>query len=90
MSRLWVKFKKTNPAQVSSQGCFNIDDFLKACKKEFTPLLDPYGVPELLLSTSDRTFEPDDAVPEQNTARSPFRITILNDTGTYICSIFIV
>jgi hypothetical protein len=50
MSKLWIKFKTNNATQVSTQECLNVDDFLKACKKELSPLLDSFAPAQLFLS----------------------------------------
>ena len=50
MSKLWVKFGKNNSTQVATEGCSNVDDFIKQCKKE---LQIPNPPQELSLSTTD-------------------------------------
>jgi hypothetical protein len=50
MSKLWVKFGRNNATQVSTQDCLNVDDFIKAVKKE---LQIPNPPQELSLSTAD-------------------------------------
>ena len=52
MTKLWVKFKTYNATQVSTQNCQNVDDFLKACKKELSPLLNSISPGQLFLSTT--------------------------------------
>lgn len=52
-SKLWVKFGGNNATQVSTEGCQNVDDFLEACKKKLSPLLDSYAPAQLSLSTTD-------------------------------------
>ena len=51
--KLWVKFKSNRATQVSTHDCENIDDFLKACKKELSPLLDSCAPAQLSLSLTD-------------------------------------
>ena len=50
MTKLWAKYKDNNSTQVSTEECHNVDDFLKACKKE---LQIPNPPQELSLSTTD-------------------------------------
>ena len=75
MSKLWVKFKTNNATQVSTQECFNVDDFIKAVKKE---LQIPNPPQELSLSTAAEgpLLQPDDPIPAQNTAQTPLFISI--------------
>ena len=74
MIKLWVKYKNNNSTQVSTEECHNVDDFLKACKKE---LQIPNPPQELSLSTTDggTPLQPDDDIPAQNTAKNPLFIT---------------
>jgi hypothetical protein len=53
MSKLWVKFKSNKATKVSTKGCEDVDDFLKACKKELSSKLGTYDVDDLSLSTTD-------------------------------------
>lgn len=53
MTKLWVKFKTNNAVKVSTEECQDVDDFLKAVKKEISPLLDSYAPAQLCLSTTD-------------------------------------
>ena len=78
MTKLWVKFKTNNSTQVSTEECHNVDDFLKACKKELSPLLDSYSPAQLFLSTTDggTLLQPDDTLPAQNTSKTPLLICI--------------
>jgi S1-C subfamily serine protease len=78
MTKLWVRYKNNNPTQVSTEECHNVDDFLKACKKELSPLLDSYAPAQLSLSTTDggTPLQPDDDIPAQNTAKNPLFIGI--------------
>ena len=50
MSKLWVKFGKNNSVKVSTEGCSDVDDFLKACKKELSSKLGSYDVDQLFIS----------------------------------------
>jgi hypothetical protein len=78
MSKLWVKFKPNNATQVSTQECFNVDDFIEQCKKKLSHLLGPYDSAQLSLSTADGgpPLEPDYPIPAQNTAQAPLFITV--------------
>ena len=78
MTKLWVKFKTNNAVKVSTEGCQDVDDFLEACKKELSPLLDSYASAQLSLSTTDggTPLEPDDDIPAQNTAKAPLFISV--------------
>ena len=80
MTKRWVKFKNSyNPTQVSTEDCQNVDDFLEACKKKLSPLLDSYSSAQLSLSTTTdggTPLEPDDPIPAQNTAKNPLFIGI--------------
>jgi hypothetical protein len=55
----------------------DVDDFIKACKKELSPLLNYYAPAQLSLSTSadGPSFQPDDAIPAQNTVKARLFIT---------------
>ena len=61
MSKVWVKFQSYNATQVSCEGCLNVDDFIKACKKELSPRFDSVPIDQLLLSTTEggQPLEPD-------------------------------
>ena len=48
--KLWVKFGNNNAVKVSTEECQDVDDFLKACKKELSPLFDSYAPAQLSLS----------------------------------------
>ena len=82
MTKRWVKFKTNNATQVSTEECQNVDDFLKQCKKGLSPLLDSYAPAQLCLSTTDDgpSLQPDDAIPAQNTAKTPLFITATDTT----------
>jgi hypothetical protein len=51
MAKLWVKFK-SNPFRVSTDDCLDVNDFLKACKKELPSKLGSYSICQLSLSTT--------------------------------------
>jgi len=78
VKKCWVKFKTNNATQVSTEGCQNVDDFLKACKKELPHLLGSYDSAQLSLSTTNggTPLQPDDAIPAQNTAKTPLFISV--------------
>ena len=50
MTKLWVQFKTNNAVKVSTNSCKDVDDFLRACKKEFSSTLGSYDVCQLSLS----------------------------------------
>ncbi|KAJ3308673.1 hypothetical protein HDV04_001003, partial [Boothiomyces sp. JEL0838] len=52
-SELWVKLGNNYPAEVSTDGCTDVYDFLKACKKELKNQLDTYDPNQLTLSTTE-------------------------------------
>ena len=52
MTKLWVKFQAYNATKVSTSDCQDVDDFLEACKKVLSPLLDSYDSDQLCLSTT--------------------------------------
>ena len=62
MSKLWIKFKTYSAVKVSIEDCQDVDDFLKACKKELSQKLGSYDVDQLSLSTTEggSPLEPDD------------------------------
>jgi hypothetical protein len=78
MSKLWAKFKTNNATQVSTEECQNVDDFLKACKKELPHLLGSYDSAQLSLSITDGgpPLQPDDSIPVQNIAKAPLFISV--------------
>jgi len=78
MTKRWVKFKTNNATQVSTEQCLNVDDFLKACKKELLFLYGQFPPGELSLSTTadGPLLQPDDPIPAQNTAKSPLFISV--------------
>jgi hypothetical protein len=92
-SKLWVKFEKSNSFQVSKEGCENVFDFLEALVKETSPVFDDVAIKDLTLSTQDRTLEPDEPLPEENTETSPLLLAIPrkydNTFGTPTFSSFI-
>ncbi len=50
---LWVKFGENRATNVSIKGCKNVDDFIKAVKKELTPLLDAFSIADITLSATE-------------------------------------
>ena len=77
-TKLWVKFDSYNPTRVSTEGCEIVDDFLEACKKKLSPHFDYVATDQLSLSTTEggTPLQPDDAIPAQNTAKSPLFISV--------------
>ena len=75
MAKLWVRFKPYNPTQVSTDGCDDVDDFIKATKKE---LQMPNPPQELFLTTTDGgpSLKPGDPLPAQNTDDTPLFISV--------------
>jgi hypothetical protein len=76
MTKLWVQFKTNNAVKVSTDDCEDVNDFLKACKKEHSSTLGSFDVCQLSLSTTadGASLAPDDPVPAQNTAKTPLFI----------------
>jgi hypothetical protein len=83
MTKRWEKFKTNNATQVSIEKFQNVDDFLKACKKELFSKLGSYDVDQLSLSATDggSPLEPDDPIPAQNTAKTPLFINVSNGSA---------
>ena len=55
MSKIWVKFGEKNSVKVpttTTDGCSDIDDFLKACKKELLFMYGDFPKGEISLSTT--------------------------------------
>ena len=52
MSKLWIKFKTYSAVKVSIEDCQDVNDFLKACKKELSPHFDSFATDQLSLSTT--------------------------------------
>ncbi len=79
MNKIWVKFNQFHATQVSSVGCENVDDFLKAVKRELSSKLGPYDTDQLTLSLTvgGPALEPDDNLPIQNTARTPLIVSVV-------------
>jgi hypothetical protein len=82
MAKRWVKFQTFPPTQVSTENCENVDDFIKACKKELPRKLGSYDADQLSLSTSAGAgpLQPDDDLPAQNTAQTPLFISISGES----------
>ena len=80
MMKLWVKFGTNNAVKVSTEGCQDVDDFLEACKKKFSPHFDSVATSRLSLSTSvgSPSLEPDYPISQitENSARSPLLISV--------------
>ena len=78
MTKRWVKFKTNNATQVSTEECQDVDDFLEACKKKLSSTLGSYDSAQLSLSTTNggTPLQPDDAIPAQNTAKTPLFISV--------------
>ena len=78
MSSLWVKFKTNNAVKVSTEGCQDVDDFLKSCKKELSSKLGSYDVDQLFLQTTagGSPLQPDDSITQitGNNAKNPLFI----------------
>ena len=53
MPKLWIKFKTYSAVKVSTEDCQDVNDFLKACKKELSQKLGSYDVDQLSLSTTE-------------------------------------
>ena len=83
MTKRWVKLKTNNATQVSTEECQDVDDFLKACKKELSSKLGSYDVDQLSLSTTDggSPLQPDDPIPDQNTAKTPLFIGVADGSS---------
>ena len=82
----WVKYKNNNSVKVSTEDCQDVDDFIKACKKELSPLLDSYAPAQLCLSTTadGPPLQPDDPIPAQNTAKNPLFISVANSSALQV------
>ncbi|KAI8893338.1 hypothetical protein BC833DRAFT_608690 [Globomyces pollinis-pini] len=78
MRNLWIKFKTNNATKVSTEECQDVDDFLKACKKELPSTLGSYDVSQLCLSTTvgGAPLQPDGPIPAQNTEKAPLFIRL--------------
>ena len=89
MSKLWIKFKTYSATQVSTPDCQNVDDFLKACKKELLFLYGQFPPGELSLSTTEggSPLEPDDPIPAPNTAKTPLFISVEEQTLNEIATV---
>ncbi|KAJ8328240.1 hypothetical protein O5D80_003602 [Batrachochytrium dendrobatidis] len=82
-SELWVKLGSYNAVEVSTEGCRNVDKFLKACKRELSHKLGAYDSAQLSLSTTagGPALEPDAALPAQNTAKAPLFISVADSSA---------
>ncbi|KAJ3307851.1 hypothetical protein HDV04_002450, partial [Boothiomyces sp. JEL0838] len=83
-SELWVKLGNYRATQVSTDGCSNVDKFLKACKKELEPDLDNVSLARLTLSTTENgpPLEPGAHLPAENTARTPLFIRVVDNSSS--------
>ena len=81
MSKSWVKFGGSNATQVSTQGCLNVDDFIKAVKKELQIPNPPQEI-SISLIEGGKALDPDDSVPLQNTAKTPLYISVTESLFT--------
>ena len=86
MSKLWVKFQEFKAVKVSVEGCEDVNDVIKACKKELSPLLDSFASAQLFLSTTvdgSSSFDPGDPIPATpNTSKTPLYIHIIQQEMT--------
>lgn len=82
--KLWVLLKSNDsaavnhPTQVPTKDCDNVDDFIKAIKKELPKQLGDYD-PSLItlhLTKDGPALEPDDALPAQNTKQTALVVTV--------------
>jgi hypothetical protein len=53
MTKLWVKLKPNNAAEVSTENCTNVYQFIKEVKKELSPDLDNIPPSRISLSLTD-------------------------------------
>ena len=82
--KLWVLLKSNDsavvnhPTQVPTKDCENVDDFIKAIKKELSPKLDAIAVDNITLHiTKDSpALEPDDPLPAQNTKQTALVVAV--------------
>ena len=83
-TKRWVKYQDYRPRQVSTEGCHNVGDFIKAIKKE---LQIPNPPKELSFSVFIDGFElePEDPIPTQtgrnshNSAKTPDLIDVVEN-----------
>jgi hypothetical protein len=77
-SKLWVNFQSFSPIQVDTNGCDDIFDFIKACKKELSPDFDSVAIDRLSLSLTDGgpPLKPDEGLPGSNSAENPLFIIV--------------
>jgi hypothetical protein len=74
----WVKFGTNRATQVSTEGCTNVDDFIKACKKELSPLLDSYASVQisLFLPGADNSLMSSNPVPTENNEETALNVAV--------------
>lgn len=53
---VWVKFETNNAVKVSTEGCHDVDDYLKVCKKELSPHFDSVATDQLSLTLTEEIF----------------------------------
>lgn len=80
MIKLWVKFGEANATQVSTKGCDNVNDFIKAIKKNL-----PNPLYEISLTEGGVALRPDmpiNEIPEidKNDHKNPLFISVNNGT----------
>ena len=89
--KLWVLLMSdrsgavNRSTQVSTKECDNVDDFIKAIKKELAPKLDHVAVDNITLhlTVDSPLLDPDDDVPAQNNAPTALIVkTNLQPTGS--------
>jgi hypothetical protein len=70
---LWVKFNPDNAAAVPTEGCANVDDFLRACTRQLVRLgaYDSSLLSSLSMTNGGPALAPYDTVPAQNNGWTP-------------------
>jgi hypothetical protein len=77
MSKRWVRIQGKYAVKVSTEGCQDIDDFIKAIKKEFPTHFTSVETDQISLSTADGTLlERDNPIPAENTAKKALLVSI--------------
>jgi hypothetical protein len=76
MTKLWVKWNSNRATQVPTEGCENVDAFLKVVKNELSNKLGSYDSDQLFLSLADGgdALDSGDPLPAQNTSKTPLFI----------------
>ena len=85
MSKLWVKFGGNNAVKVSTEGCADVDDFIKAVKKELQIRNPPQEI-SISLTAKVKALERDlelNEIPNisENTAKNPLCISVITTAG---------